>query len=82
MSRPMDFSDETKHRARHRAGGRCECERKSHKHLFGRCSAILALVKVEYHHKTAVASGGSNALSNCEVLCVSCHQRIPRPKAA
>lgn len=82
MSRPMDFSDESKCRARQRARGRCECTRKSHKHLFGTCSAILALSKVEYHHKTAAASGGSNALSNCEVLCASCHQRIPRPKAA
>lgn len=82
MSRPMDFSDETKVQARRRAGVFCECTRKSHKHPWGRCSAVLALVKVEYHHRTAVASGGSNALSNCEVLCASCHQRIPRPKAA
>lgn len=82
MSRPMDFTDETKRGARQRAGGRCECTRKSHKHLLGRCLAVLALSKVEYHHKTAVASGGSNALSNCEVLCAPCHQRIPRPKGA
>jgi 5-methylcytosine-specific restriction endonuclease McrA len=26
------------------------------------------------HHVTAVASGGSDALSNCEALCIPCHE--------
>lgn len=71
----MAFSQTTKDEALKRAGGRCECERGSHPH-FGRCGSTYNL---EYHHKLAVASGGSDALSNCEVLCNDCHQRVRRP---
>ena len=28
----------------------------------------------EAHHKTAAASGGSDTLSNCEILCIPCHK--------
>jgi 5-methylcytosine-specific restriction endonuclease McrA len=71
----MAFSETTKEEALRRAGGMCECERGSHGHI-GRCYSTDQL---EYHHKTAVASGGSDALSNCEVLCHDCHQQVRRP---
>ncbi len=74
----MAFSTKTKEEALAKAGGRCECTRISHTHV-GRCSVRLTPSNTEYHHKTAVASGGSDALSNCEVLCVSCHALIPKP---
>ncbi len=72
----MAFSEQTKEEALKRAGGRCECERGSHSSHIARCHSSY---KLEFHHKTAVASGGSDALSNCEVLCHDCHQLVPRP---
>jgi 5-methylcytosine-specific restriction endonuclease McrA len=71
----MAFSDETKEAALKRAGSQCECVRGSHTHS-GRCTARTNL---EYHHKTAVGSGGSDALFNCEVVCRTCHVLIPTP---
>jgi 5-methylcytosine-specific restriction endonuclease McrA len=73
----MAFSEETKQAAYKRAGGRCECRRLActvHKTVH--CGAgPLASGDWHAHHKTAVASGGSDALSNCEVLCIPCHKQ-------
>lgn len=66
----MAFSQLTKEQALRRAGGRCECTRLAHPHI-GRCSSRGPF---EYHHKTSVFVGGSDSLSNCEVLCKPCHQ--------
>lgn len=75
----MAFSDETKDQAYKRSGGRCECTRQhtgmSAPHHGGRCTKTFARHgDWQAHHKVAVASGGSDALSNCEVLCTQCHQ--------
>lgn len=74
----MAFSEETKKAALKSAGNRCECKRLSHTHA-GRCKTTLTKASAEFHHKTAVASGGSDALSNCEVLCRTCHVKVRRP---
>lgn len=71
----MAFSNETQRKARQRAGGFCECRRKEHAHIFGRCVSPLMISGAEFHHKTAVNRGGSDGLSNCEVLCRSCHRK-------
>lgn len=76
----MSFSPATKEAAMKRAGRRCECKRSSHGHPYGRCPTKLTKANTEYHHKLAVASGGGDGLSNCEVLCRSCHQRVRRPR--
>lgn len=79
----MAFSDYTVMKAWERSGGRCECERSSHGHS-GRCTQKLMLNQRgndnsiygwEAHHKIAVARGGSDVLSNCEILCISCHKK-------
>jgi 5-methylcytosine-specific restriction endonuclease McrA len=72
----MAFSEETKDAAYRRSGGRCECARRDGLHS-GRCPARVPRrgAGVEYHHKTATSQGGSDALSNCEVLCEPCHVR-------
>lgn len=70
----MAFSEETKQRALRAAGYRCECMRQCSHHAGRRCNADLTRADWDAHHKTAVAAGGSDALSNCEVLCVRCHQ--------
>jgi 5-methylcytosine-specific restriction endonuclease McrA len=72
----MAFSEETKQAAFRRAGGRCECGRLSCTvHKTFHCGVALASGSWHAHHKTAVASGGSDALSNCEVLCIPCHKQ-------
>lgn len=76
----MAFSETTKDAAYKRSGGRCECTRKHSgisdaPHHGGRCPNTFARHgRWEAHHKTAVTSGGDDSLSNCEVLCVKCHQ--------
>ena len=79
----MAFSESTIHAAWLRAGGRCECK----KILFGgvlrKCDKPLdwlsrgndyAIGGWEAHHKVAVSSGGPDDISNCEILCISCHK--------
>lgn len=69
----MAFSEETKEAARSRAGFQCEC-RRSNCHGYGRCTTRLVTGRWHAHHKTAVSVGGSDALSNCEALCIPCHE--------
>jgi len=61
----MAFSQSTKQSALQRAGNECE---KCGKHSYNG--------NLEFHHVNHVASGGSNALSNCRVLCVPCHDKL------
>ena len=53
-----------------RAGNYCECQRLLHTHT-GRCQNTRNL---EAHHITAEAIGGADILSNCEILCATCHK--------
>jgi len=59
----MAFSETTKQAAFDRAGGKCE-----------KCGKKVTMGTCEAHHKTSVNSGGSDALSNCMILCPPCHQ--------
>ncbi len=71
----MAFSEETINEAWRNAGGRCECTRKTCTHHTGRCNAILTRYnKWHAHHKVAVAAGGNDTVSNCEALCIPCHE--------
>ena len=70
----MAFSQDTKIDVWRRADGKCECRRAICEHHTGRCNARLEQHKWHAHHKTAVSSGGSDVLSNCEALCVPCHE--------
>ena len=79
----MAFSDSVIAAAWQRAGGMCECGRNSCGHGPWRCNKTLnwnargndyAAGGWEAHHKTAVASGGTDTLSNCEILCIACHK--------
>ena len=75
----MAFSDDTKTQAFNRSGGRCECTRQhagqDAPHHGGRCENIFTRYGSWHaHHKVAVSSGGSDELSNCEALCIPCHE--------
>ncbi len=77
----VEFSEETVLRAWNRAGGRCECRRRTHGHHYVRCNKELSFSnrgrfgrgKWEANHRTRVESGGTGAFSNCEIVCWDCH---------
>jgi hypothetical protein len=72
----MAFSEETKQAAFRRAGGQCECRRLScNQHTTVRCQTSLVAYRWHEHHKTAVAAGGDDSLSNGEALCIPCHEQ-------
>jgi 5-methylcytosine-specific restriction endonuclease McrA len=76
----MAFSEGTKDEAYKRSGGRCECTRDhpgrpEAPHHGGRCPRTFSRSSGwEAHHITSVAARGTDALSNLEVLCTTCHQ--------
>jgi 5-methylcytosine-specific restriction endonuclease McrA len=70
----MPFSPNTKAQALRLSGHRCECTRLGHGHS-GRCRTSLGASTAQFHHKHAHALGGPDSLSNCEVLCASCHRQ-------
>ena len=68
----MAFSDEAKREIFDNANGKCErCgeELVFENHTEGERGAW------EAHHRTAVSSGGSDAPSNGEALCLDCHKK-------
>lgn len=75
------FSEETVRKAWDLAGGKCQCTRESHNH-FGRCNKSLVwenrgregIGAWEANHINRQESGGGDELSNCEILCWSCHR--------
>jgi len=77
----MPFSEAVKHQAFIRSGGQCECTR-SHSgvvfppHHGGRCPTTFTEHGGgwEAHHIVAESAGGADTLSNCEILCIPCHQ--------
>jgi len=68
----MAFSDYVVYQAWMRAGGKCECRRLAHAHLYGSCNKELVWENREAHH---VNSNGDDTLSNCEILCWDCHKK-------
>lgn len=77
----MAFSETVKEQAFQRSGGRCECTRQhsgqqSAPHHGGRCPVMFTRYggQWEAHHRVAVDAGGQDTLSNCEVLCLTCHK--------
>jgi hypothetical protein len=69
----MAFSEATRAEAKRLAGGRCQCEMSVCGHR-GKCGDPLGN-NWHAHHRTSVAAGGSDALSNCQPMCIPCHER-------
>lgn len=69
----MAFSQQIKNAAYNRAGGRCErCGRPCRRvGIYPYCNYPDS----EFHHKTSVEADGSDGLSNCEHLCIACHEK-------
>lgn len=71
----MAFTEATKQAALTRAGRQCECRRLScTEHTTVRCTTRLT-GRWHAHHVTAVSSGGDDSLSNCQALCIPCHEQ-------
>lgn len=78
----MAFSEQTVMEAWERAGAQCECTRKTCGHE-SRCAKKLKWENRgkeglpgawEAHHISAQSLGGSDNVSNCEILCLKCHK--------
>ena len=74
----MPFPETVKDAAYLRSGGRCECTRqhggRSALHSGGRCPSQFGRIRGwEAHHIVDEAMGGDNTLSNCQSLCIACH---------
>lgn len=75
----MAFPESVVEQAWRRAGGRCECRRRTHNHFNVRCNKTLVWANRgreapgawEAHH---ITSSGGDTLSNCEILCWACHK--------
>ncbi|MDX1565140.1 MAG: hypothetical protein R3236_07025 [Phycisphaeraceae bacterium] len=70
----MAFTEDVRHEAFERSGGRCECCRVEHQHPAGRCSNTLHIDEAVYVPLTEDAE--NNTLQNCQVLCSYCHMNI------
>ena len=60
-----EFDKKTRELAWDRANGHCEI-----------CTAPFAGRRPDYHHLIPAALGGDNSLSNCRVICSSCHREV------
>ena len=68
----MAFSESVKLAAWKKAGGECE---KCGKELVWQNHQEGERGAWEAHHKTSVASGGGDNVSNCMILCLDCHKK-------
>ena len=77
----MPFSEDVVKQAWERAGGQCECGRRTHTHFYTPCGKSLIWNNRgtpyeggwEAHHITTY---GGDVLSNCEILCWNCQEAI------
>lgn len=75
----MAFSQEIINQAWHRAGGKCECMLKNCGHS-SRCNKVLdpknsiPEKKWHAHHVVSQEADGHDGLSNCQILCIACHE--------
>ena len=73
----MGFPENVVKQAWERAGGQCECRRRTHSHFYTPCGKVLVWENRskegrggwETHHITI---DGGDVLSNCEILCSDC----------
>ena len=74
----MALSDEALREAWERAGGQCECTRRTHRHFYVPCGKNLRWEKRGeateggWEARLVDAFGGESG-SNCEILCNECH---------
>jgi len=82
----QEFPETVVWAAFHRSGGQCECTTpfcSGHMAVsFGRCVQTFSFAQRatsdgtgwQAHHRIPVVDGGEGTLTNCQILCVNCHQ--------
>jgi len=78
----MEFPENVVKQAWERAGGQCECRRRTHSHFYTPCGKVLVWENRgkegrggwEAHHITI---DGGDVFSNCEILCSDCSDVRP-----
>ena len=77
----MAFTESVVKQAWERAGGQCECRRRTHSHFYIPCGKQLRWeIRGKSNqggwesHQTRI--GGGDTLENCEILCWQCHDTI------
>jgi len=66
----MAFAEDTIRQAWNQAGEKCEGDDCGKNLEWG-----LRGIQWEAHHTHSVAAGGHDGVSNCKILCNSCHQK-------
>ena len=77
----MAFTETTKDDAFKRSGGRCECHRGGHSKHYSQRRCPTNVTRrgargAEFHHIQWESRNGSDRLSNCQVLCKTCHEEL------
>jgi hypothetical protein len=72
----MPLSQAIKELALIRAGHRCQCRRRDHKHR-GRCPAELTADNRVYRRRLVGGGEGGYSYANCVVVCRECDALIP-----
>ena len=77
----MAISDAVLREAFDKVGGQCECSRRTHRHFYTPCGRLL-----RWERRGQVGEGGwearqvdtlgADSSSNCEILCMECHDSI------
>lgn len=68
----MAFLESVVKQAWDKCGGKCESCRKE---LLWASRGSESMYGWEAHHKSATILGGADSLSNCKILCQSCHKK-------
>jgi len=63
-SNPDQFPEKIKKQRYDDVKGKCE-----------KCGKPFPIEECDAHHKHSIKSGGSNAYSNCKILCKPCHKK-------
>ena len=76
----MAFPEDVITQAWERAGGQCECRRRTHSHFYTPCGKQLVWENTGREGRGKwearyISSSGGDVLSNCEILCWDCYSR-------
>jgi len=77
----MAFSEATLKEAWEKAGGQCECSRRTHRHFYTPCGRSLKWAKRGEDIEGGWAareidSFAGDTASNCLIICMECYQAI------
>jgi len=77
----MAFSEATLKEAWEKAGGQCECSRRTHRHFYTPCARLLKWEKRGEEvgggwQARQIDSFAGDTATNCLIICMECYQAI------